>query len=435
MSTKRLLKVASITVLLLAFSGTSFAQEEGFSNDEIAFAIDNLTMFICAVLVLFMQAGFAMVEAGFNSGKNTINILFKNLMDLSLGALLFWLVGYGIMYPGAFNGILGFVGFGVTPQTAMDPSYYPNIQTDFLFQVAFAATAATIVSGAVAGRMQFRSYLVYSALLTGIIYPIAGAWQWGGGWLSELGFHDFAGSLIVHAVGGFAGLAGAIVLGPRIGRFNKDGSANAMPGHNITIATLGVFILLIGWFGFNPGSVLAFTGESNTILTVVVAVNTLLAACAGSVLAMVTSAIIGGKPDIGYALNGMLAGLVGITANADIVTNGEAIVIGAVAGPLVVGAMLLLEKFKIDDPVGAWPVHGACGIWGGIAAAIFGGANLGVQLLGSVVYAGWAFALMFAIFYGLKKIGWLRVTEEEEVEGLDIGEHGAISYPEFVPGD
>lgn len=437
MSKKRLLKITSIAILLFAFSGTSFAQEEGFTNDEIAFAIDNLTMFICAILVLFMQAGFAMVEAGFNSGKNTINILFKNLMDLSIGALLFWFVGYGIMYPGGFNGILGFAGFGVTPQTAMDPSYYPNIQTDFLFQVAFAATAATIVSGAVAGRLQFRSYLVYSALLTGIIYPIAGAWQWGGGWLSELGFHDFAGSLIVHAVGGFAGLAGAIVLGPRIGRFNKDGSANPMPGHNITIATLGVFILLIGWFGFNPGSVLAFTGESNTILTVVVAVNTLLAACAGAFLAMVTSSFIGGKPDISYALNGMLAGLVGITACADVVTNAEAIVIGAIAGPLVVGAMLLLEKLQIDDPVGAWPVHGACGVWGGIATAIFGGAgiSLGVQLLGSLVYAGWAFGIMFALFTLLKKLSWLRVSEQEEIEGLDIGEHGAIGYPEFVPGD
>lgn len=203
----------------------------------------------------------------------------------------------------------------------------------------------------------------------------------------------------------------------------------------MTIATLGVFILLIGWFGFNPGSVLAFTGESNTILTVVVAVNTLLAACAGAFLAMVTSALIGGKPDIGYALNGMLAGLVGITANADLVTNAEAIVIGAVAGPLVVGAMLLLEKLKIDDPVGAFPVHGACGIWGGIATAIFGGASFGVQVLGSIAYASWAFVAMFAIFSALKAIGWLRVSEVEETEGLDIGEHGAIGYPEFVSGD
>ena len=230
-------------------------------------------------------------------------------------------------------------------------------------------------------------------------------------------------------------LAGAIVLGPRLGKFNKDGTANPMPGHNITAATLGVFILLVGWFGFNPGSVLAMTGEASTIAVVTVAVNTLLAACAGALFAMITSTFIVGKPDLGYALNGMLAGLVGITANADLVTNGESIVIGAIAGPLVVGGMVLLEKLQIDDPVGAWPVHGLCGIWGGIATGIFGGVNLGVQMLGSLVYCAWAFALMFGVFYALKAIGWLRVSEEEELEGLDISEHGAVNYPEFVsPG-
>lgn len=428
----RILGTMLVLALVFGLSDSAFAQEEGFSNDEIAFAIDNLTMFICAVLVLFMQAGFAMVEAGFNGGKNTINILFKNLMDMSIGGILYYLIGYGLMYPGAFNGFLGFAGMGIPAQDALDASYYPHFQTDFLFQVAFAATAATIVSGAVAGRMQFRSYLIYSAVLTAFIYPIAGSWQWGGGWLSEMGFHDFAGSLIVHAVGGFAGLAGAIALGPRIGRFNKDGTANPMPGHNITAATLGVFILLIGWFGFNPGSVLAMTGESNTIAVVLVAVNTFLAACSGAFLAMLTSYFVnGGKPDLGITLNGMLAGLVGITANADLVTNGSALVIGGIAGVLVVGGMILLEKLKIDDPVGAWPVHGLCGIWGGIATALFGGASLGVQLLGSVVYAGWAFALMLIVFYIIKAVGILRVSEKEELEGLDITEHGAVNYPEF----
>lgn len=437
-SQNRLIRFFAIFAFLLSFSltpaGTALAQEEAavFTNTEIAFAIDNLTMLICAILVLFMQAGFALVEAGFNSGKNTVNILFKNLMDMSIGALLYFLVGYGIMYSGASNGWFGFAQIGVASPSTIDAAYLPHAQVDFLFQVAFAATAATIVSGAVAGRMQFKAYMVYSAVLTALIYPIAGFWQWGGGWLAELGFHDFAGSLIVHAVGGFAGLAGAIILGPRIGRFNKDGTANAMPGHNITAATLGVFILLVGWFGFNPGSVLAMTGTSNTIMVVLVAVNTLLAACAGAAIAMATSLFVVGKPDIGYALNGMLAGLVGITANANIVTNFESIVIGAIAGGLVVAGMVFLEKIQIDDPVGAWPVHGLCGVWGGIATGLFGtGTNLGVQLLGSAVYAIWAFTTMLAVFYALKTIGILRVSQEEEIAGLDMTEHGAINYPEF----
>lgn len=433
---KRIWRVGLSAILLATafiIVDNVFAQEIT-PMDEMAFAIDNLTMFIAAVLVLFMQAGFALVESGFNSGKNTINILFKNVMDMSVGAVLYFLVGYGIMYSGAANGFIGFAGVGIPGQDAIDLGYLPHFQTDFLFQVAFAATAATIVSGAVAGRMQFRSYLIYSAALTGFIYPIAGFWQWGGGFLSQMGFHDFAGSLIVHAVGGFAGLAGAMVLGPRIGRFNKDGTGNPMPGHNITAATLGVFILLIGWFGFNPGSVLAMAGTANTIAVVTVAVNTLLAACTGTLLAAFASTFLnGGKPDLSYALNGMLAGLVGITANADMVSNLSALIIGAVAGVLVVGGMVFLERVKIDDPVGAWPVHGLCGIWGGIATALFGTAGLGVQILGSVVYSVWAFVTMFAVFYLLKVVGVLRVSEKEELEGLDLSEHGAVNYPEFGP--
>ena len=427
------LTITGLVLLFASFGGTVFAQEAPTQMDEVAFAIDNLTMFLCAVLVLFMQAGFAMVEVGFNSGKNTINILFKNLMDMGLGALLYFLFGYGIMYSGASNGWFGFAGFGIPEQLGINLDYLPHIQTDFLFQVAFAATAATIVSGAVAGRMQFRSYLIYSAVITGFVYPISGFWKWGGGWLDVMGFHDFAGSLIVHTVGGFAGLAGAIMLGPRLGKFNKDGSSNPMPGHNITAATLGVFILLIGWFGFNPGSVLAMTGTDNTILVVLTAVNTLLAACAGSVTAMLASTFLNkGKPDLGITLNGMLAGLVGITANADVVSNMSAVAIGAIAGFLVVGGMILLEKVKIDDPVGAWPVHGLCGIWGGIATALFSdAAPLGVQIVGSLVYAAWSFALMMALFAVLNRIGILRVSEKEELEGLDLSEHGAINYPEF----
>jgi Amt family ammonium transporter len=433
---KRFWRIGVSTMALAVFFAlvnNVFAQEIT-PYDELAFAIDNLTMFIAAVLVLFMQAGFALVESGFNSGKNTINILFKNVMDMCVGATLYFLVGYGIMYSGAANGFIGFAGVGIPAQDAIDLGYLPHFQTDFLFQVAFAATAATIVSGAVAGRMQFRAYLIYSAVLTGLIYPIAGFWKWGGGFLDAMGFHDFAGSLIVHAVGGFAGLAGAIVLGPRIGRFNKDGSSNPMPGHNITSATLGVFILLIGWFGFNPGSVLAMSGTENTIAVVTVAVNTFLAACTGGITATIASLYFNnGKPELGFALNGMLAGLVGITANADVVSNVSALIIGAIAGVLVVGGMVLLERIKIDDPVGAWPVHGLCGIWGGLATAIFGPAAFGIQLLGSVIYAAWAFVLMFGVFYALKAVGILRVSEKEELEGLDMSEHGTINYPEFGP--
>ena len=428
----RAIPIAIVFTLLGA--NFAFAQEEEPVTAELAYyAIDNMILFIAAILVLFMQAGFGMVEAGFNAGKNTVNILFKNLMDLSIGALLYFFIGYGLMYGADVTGGIGILGWGgVGIGSAGTPG--PGVlhpQGDWLFQVAFAATAATIVSGAVAGRMQFRAYLIYSAVITGLIYPISGYWKWGGGFLDALGFYDFAGSLVVHAVGGFAGLAGAIVLGPRIGRFNKDGSSNPMPGHNITAATLGVFILLIGWFGFNPGSQLAFAGSANTDATVLIAVNTLLAACAGAVLAMVSSLFVTGKPDLSYSLNGMLAGLVGITANADSVTNISAIIIGIVAGVLVVAGMLLLERLKIDDPVGAWPVHGLAGIWGGLATGIFGGHPMGAQIAGSLVIPIWAFVTMFGVFYALKVAGILRVSMTEEIEGLDVSEHGAINYPEF----
>ncbi|NNJ69896.1 MAG: ammonium transporter, partial [Kiritimatiellales bacterium] len=277
---------------------------------------------------------------------------------------------------------------------------------------------------------------VYSAVLTAIVYPISGYWKWGGGWLDGMGFYDFAGSLVVHACGGFAALAGAIVLGPRIGRFSKDGKSKAMPGHNLPIATLGVFILLIGWFGFNPGSQLAITGKGNTDAVMLIAVNTLLAAGAGATLAMLTTWIIHKKPDLTMAANGVLAGLVGITANCDGVTNVEAIIIGAVAGILVVAGVKLLDMFQIDDPVGAFPVHGLCGVWGGIATAIFGSYGDGygnwlAQIVGSIAIPVWAFVTMFILFSILKAIGMLRVSKEEELRGLDIGEHGEEAYNGF----
>jgi ammonium transporter, Amt family len=417
-------------LLALVFAKSTFAQESEPITAELAYyAIDNIFLLIAAILVLFMQAGFAMVEAGFNSRKNTVNILFKNTMDLCFGAIIFWIVGYNIMYgESILGGFLAWGGFGI--DATMDPALAgPGVlhpQVDWLFQAAFAATAATIVSGAVAGRMKVSAYLVYSVILTGLVYPIAGFWTWGGGWLSELGFHDFAGSLLVHSVGGFAGLAGAMVLGPRIGRFT--GKRNPLPAHSITIATLGVFILIIGWYGFNPGSQLAFSGTANIEATMLIAVNTTLAACAGGVFSILLAWYIEKKPDLGYGLNGILAGLVGITANADMVSNASSLAIGGIAGLLVVGGMLLLEKLKIDDPVGAWPVHGLCGVWGGVAAGIFGTANLGVQILGSLVYPVWSFVLLFGLFSVMKALGSLRVTAEEEKTGLDVVEHGMVAY-------
>lgn len=401
---------------------------------ELTFAIDNVVLLGAAVLVLLMQAGFAMLEAGLNSAKNTVNILFKNIIDLALGVMLFFAVGYGLMYPGDDfkGGYYGFGGFGISEEApteltagTLDP------QVDFLFQVAFAATAATIVSGAVAGRMKFVGYLCYSAVLTAFVYPVSGMWQWGGGWLAERGFHDFAGSVLVHAVGGFAALAGAIILGPRIGRFVK-GRSVAMPGHNLAYATLGVFILWVGWYGFNPGSQLAFAGEVNTHDTMLIAVNTTLAAAAGTVAAMIVAWALFSKPDLTMALNGALAGLVGITANCNTVTNSSAIIIGAVAGVLVVGGIILLDKLKIDDPVGAFPVHGLCGVWGGVATGIFSvnaEHSLVTQIIGSVAIPLWAFATMAVLFLALKAVGILRVSPEDEAAGLDVSEHGMHAYP------
>lgn len=412
------------------------AEEEAAppSLAEVTYAVDNLFLLIAAVLVLFMQAGFAMVEAGFNAAKNAVNILFKNLVDVSLGVLLFWLVGYGLMYPGDDfkGGYFGFGGIGrpEDPEFAAAPAAL-HPQVDFLFQAAFAATAATIVSGAVAGRMKFTGYLVYSAFLTALIYPISGMWKWGYGWLDAAGFHDFAGSLVVHACGGFAALAGAIVLGPRIGRYSEDGKSQPMPGHNLTVATLGVFVLWIGWYGFNPGSQLAFTGQANTNATMLIATNTTLAAAAGAVFAMAVSWVMFSKPDLSMALNGVLAGLVGITANCNCVTNPSAMLIGAIAGGLVVFGIVALDKLKIDDPVGAFPVHGLCGVWGGIATAIFStnaAHTMKAQVMGSVAIPVWAFVTMFGLFMVLKVVGLLRVSPEEEVKGLDISEHGMHAY-------
>jgi len=416
-------------------------------EDNLSYTINTLFMFLCAVLVIFMQAGFAMVEVGLNSAKNTVNILSKNVLDLAVGILLYLIVGYGIMYPGDAWFDLGGEYLGFSGSMVTRDNDAPNIgvgwgnSADFVFQVAFAATAATIVSGAVAGRMQFGGYLIYSAFITGLIYPISGAWKWGGGFLADAGFADFAGSVVVHAVGGFAGLAGAMLLGPRLGRFTADGKSVPIPGHNITFAALGVFILWVGWYGFNPGSQLTYFGWENAEATTYIALTTTLGGASGCVVALLTAWILFGKPDLTMALNGALAGLVGITANCDRVDQVSALIIGGVAGVIVVLGTIMLDKLKIDDPVGAFPVHGLCGVWGGIATGIFGtlpevdgieltrGAFIGVQAYGTVIIVSWAFVTMFGLFFALKMVGLLRVSAEDEQAGLDVSEHGMHAYP------
>ena len=438
-----LASVASAQDEVVAAEETVEVADAGGDVDlGVGYALDNAILFICAILVLFMQAGFAMVEVGLNSAKNTVNILAKNVMDLSVGALLFFFIGFGLMYPTSYmseaagdaaNDYFAFGGTGIY-EAGADRTFSP--QVDWFFQAVFAATAATIVSGAVAGRMKFSAYLVYSALLTGIIYPISGYWKWGGGWLADMGFQDFAGSAVVHAVGGFAGLAGAIFLGPRLGRYTADGKSVPLPGHNVAFAALGVFILWVGWYGFNPGSQLAFQGTGDIDATVLIAVNTTLSAAAGAVVAMIVSWGLFGKPDLTMALNGALGGLVGITACCDAFSNTMSIVIGAIAGALVVLGVVMLDKAKIDDPVGAWPVHGLCGVWGCMTMGIFPNTHYDgwfvgfvPQLVGTAAICIWAFLTMSVVFGALKAVGMLRVSPEEEQAGLDISEHGMHAYP------
>jgi Amt family ammonium transporter len=392
---------------------------------------------IAAFLVFFMQAGFAMVEAGFTRAKNAVNILMKNLMDFSVGTVAFALVGFGLMF-GATNGFFGTTHFGLSDMG--DPMSWN--WTFLIFQTVFAATAATIVSGAMAERTKFVSYLVYSVFITLFIYPIFGSWAWGGlldggGWLEKLGFLDFAGSTVVHSVGGWLALAGAIVLGPRIGKYGPDGKPKAIIGHNIPLAALGVFILWFGWFGFNPGSTTTGDGSIGYI-----AVTTNIAAAVGAIVAMVVSWVVLKKPDASMSLNGALAGLVSITAPCDGVSPLGAAVIGAVGGALVVFAVIFIDKvLKIDDPVGAASVHGVCGAWGTISCGLFnldsglfygGGLHqLGVQLIGVGAAFAWAFGLGLILFNVIKYTIGLRVTSEEEIKGLDIGEHGMEAYTGF----
>ena len=410
-----------------------------------AFLANNLFIFFCAILVIFMNAGFAMVEAGMCRQKNAVNILLKNLIVFGLAASAYWLIGYSLMYGNpVVDGWLYFKGLFFDPTVTADmvkeAGLVPSV--DFFFQVAFAATAATIVSGLVAERIKFGEFVIFSLVLVGFIYPISGSWQWNGGWLSTLGgedagFIDFAGSSIVHSFGAWAGLVGAILLGPRIGKFAGD-RVQALPGHNMAIATLGCLILWIGWYGFNPGSVLAM---DQTVPYV--AVTTTLGAAGGSIAGTLVSQIRGGKPDLTMTINGILAGLVGVTAGCDGFSMVGAWVVGFIAGVLVVLSVAFIDSLKIDDPVGAFSVHGTCGIWGTLAVGLFnqekgllygqGFSQLGYQIVGVLafgIFSAVASWILWSVIGAL--FGGIRVTEAEEIEGLDIGEHGMEAYPDFA---
>jgi len=397
-----------------------------------ALTTNNVWMMICTALVFFMHLGFAFLEIGLTRQKNTLNILFKNIFIITVGLLLYCLVGFNLMYPGEFNGFLGFAGFGLDAEAAADLAYNEGYTywTDFLFQGMFAATAATIVSGAVAERIKIGPFMVFTVIYVGLIYPIAGSWKWGGGFLDKLGFYDFAGSTLVHSVGGWAAVIAVCLLGPRIGKF-KNGKPRAIPGHNIPLATAGVLILWLGWFGFNGGSVLS----ADPALTSLTLVTTCLAAAAGGVIAALVSFIKFKNLDLTMFLNGILGGLVGITAGADQMGPTDAILIGAISGIIIVLAVSFIDRIRLDDPVGAIAVHLVCGIWGTLAVGIFGAMaswnQFFIQLTGVGAYAAICIPSSFIIFFILKKVVGIRVSEKEELEGLDSHEHGMSAYPDF----
>jgi ammonium transporter, Amt family len=419
-----------------ASAGFSTIEEFQASPEYVKFMIDNLWILIAAFLVLLMHLGFASVESGLTQSKNSVNVIYKNVFILCTGILIYAVVGFQLMYPGDFNGIFGFGGFGIgfdsaDPVGMLTPAYGEEmtIWSDFIFQAMFAATAATIVSGCVTGRIKLSSFMIFGALLLAISYPITGSWVWGGGWLDQLGFYDFAGSTLVHGVGGAAGLACVLLLGARSGKY-KDGKIIGIPAHNIPLATVGVFLLWIGWFGFNGGSVLSADPAEVSF----VFVTTALAACAGALAAMVTTQLVMKNLDAPMALNGILAGLVGVTAGADVVSPLSAVIIGAIAGVIVVYSILMFDKLKIDDPVGAISVHGVCGIWGTLAVGIFSAqASFGVQLLGTSVILASTFLFSLIVFGALKYTLGVRVSKAVESDGLDISEHGNKAYPDFSP--
>jgi ammonium transporter, Amt family len=431
--TRKLLTAAALTAVCSPLSAQS-AEELLQLHQQ---SIDMIWLIIAAVLVFFMQAGFAMVEIGLTRAKNAGNIIMKNLMDFCAGAVVFWAAGWALMYGSSAGGFAGTTEFFLK---GADPVLF----RDWMFQVVFAATAATIVSGAMAERTKFSAYLICTVFISGLIYPISGHWIWGGGWLAEMGFYDFAGSAAVHAVGGWAALAGALTLGPRIGKYVRvDGrtTVRAIPGHSLTLASLGVFILWFGWYGFNAGSTLS--GTDSAIASI--AVTTTLGACMGTLGSMALSWMLFGKPDVSMTLNGTLAGLVGITASAAAVSPLSACVIGLVSGLLAVLSVEFIDKvLTVDDPVGAVSVHGVCGVWGTLAVGLFadtneisglfyggGSSQLKVQFIGAAAVSAWSLGVSLLLFLLVKAAAGLRVTEDEELSGLDISEHGCESYSGF----
>ena len=441
---KKLLKSVIGITALLAVASPAFA-DEALTLESVKtgafFDLSNLWILISAALVFIMHLGFSAVETGLTQSKNTVNILFKNLFIVTMGVLTYAVWGFNAMYPGDFN---GWLAAGAPIPNAMDygdaaafmTSEYASYTAwaDFIFQAMFAATAATIVSGAVAERVKLGSFMVFATLLVMFAYPITGAWKWGGGWLDGHGFYDFAGSTLVHAFGGFAALACVLVLGPRKGKYTKDGKIKPILGHSLPLATIGVFMLFLGWFGFNGGSVLSADAAGVSL----VFVTTTVAACAGAMGSIFSSWIVLKKPDLSMGLNGVLAGLVGITAGADQMGPWSAAIVGLIAGVVVVFSILFFDKIKIDDPVGAISVHGICGMWGTVAVGIFGATagqedsySFTWQLIGTVVVSIFAFAFSFIVFSIIKAVAGVRVSEEEEFEGLDVGEHGQEAYPDF----
>ncbi|MBP2134085.1 Amt family ammonium transporter [Methanomicrobium sp. W14] len=439
----RVMQIIFLIFILAMISPVMGADPSGadtYSSDPDT-AINFTWVLICGFLVMLMQAGFALLEAGLTRAKNSANIMMKNMVDFCIGALGYWGIGFALMM-GTATGITGMF-VGLNGFFLIGDSYDVSVIELWFWQMVFCATAATIVSGAMAERTKFSTYCIASLLVTTIIYPIYGHWMWGGGWLSQLGALDFAGSGVVHAVGGFVALAGAWLVGPRIGKFKKDGTPVGIPGHSITLAILGVFILWFGWFGFNPGSTLAATDLRISII----AANTVLAAAAGGIMAMIVTWLKYGKPDVPMTGNGVVAGLVAITAPCAWVNPVAAVVIGLIAGALVIGSVWFIEwKLKIDDPVGAISVHGVCGLWGilslglladgtygDVSGLLYGNAGFMVsQIISAVTVFVWAFGVGTIMFYILKKTVGLRVSEREEIEGLDIGEHGMSGYPDFM---
>ncbi len=442
MQTTRLRFASRLVVAIAILGGATqaLAEEitsmEGFQSMPLVypkFMIDNLWILISAAFVFIMHLGFATLETGLTRQKNTVNILFKNVFIISVGIITYALTGFNTMYPGDFNGylaILGPIGFGGDEVANLTANYADyTYWSDFIFQAMFAATAATIVSGAVAERVKLTGFMIYATILVAFLYPIAGSWKWGGGWLDAMGFYDFAGSSIVHAFGGFSALACVLVLGPRRGKY-VDGQVRPILGHSMPLATIGVFLLWLGWFGFNGGSVLSADPTQVSL----VFVTTSLAAAAGALASIFTSMIYLKKPDVSMALNGILAGLVGITAGADSVTWVGAILIGLVAGCIVVFAIVIIDRIQIDDPVGAISVHGVCGLWGTIAVGIFSTNpehSVGTQIVGTLSYALFAFVASMILASVVKATIGLRVSAEEEEEGLDMGEHGQPAYADF----